>query len=385
MQTLTTAFNNALESLPSGQKLKVKTLKLAASGAVTLGTGVTGFTLDKVIVDQTAAPAANVTIENSFGSTQKFYVTSAAVAQLNGAWDKYVDYVLSTVANGGLEQTAFDLSSLMLTHDEATSFLSALDGHDFAANITGITLKLNPTFGAASLDLSSYENLITLVDDGVVIYRNGALASITYGGSFTDAKVRIVDLTFSTVSDKTNPGQWLGYMTGALNDAATGVSLDLSGFALDDAAAVTAFNSALGALNSALADKIAVLKLNVTADGELGTGTAGFGPLTRIEYSKPENNTVTFADALNGKRVYLTDLSTVKMSSSDDWTHYLNYMLSTTNGGQSATALNLNSHIFADQAAVDAFFAGLDALTGSGVYGNKNVLTTLRMTLDNGS
>lgn len=387
-----TSFNNALESLPSRQKQKVQTLKLAASGAVTLGTGVSGFSnLDKVIVDQTAAPSEAVTIDNDFGSAKKFYVTSAAVAQLNGAWDKYVDYVLSTVAEGGLNQTAFNLSGQTLTHDEATAFLTALDGHDSAGDITGITLKLATAFGSASLDLSSYENLTSLAADSVEIHRNGAsdsgaATSITYGGSFTDAKVRIIDPTAATITDTAVPGQWLGYMTGILNDAPSSVTLDLSGFALDDAEAVTAFNSALGALDSALANKIAVLKLNVTrtADITLGTGISGFTNLSRIEYTKPVGNTVTFAGALNGKRFYLTEFTQVKMSSSADWTHYLNYMLSTTNGGQSATALNLNSRTFADQAAVDAFFAGLNALSGTDPYGNKNVLTTLRMTLADG-
>lgn len=385
-----TAFNNALESLPSGQKQKVQTLKLAASGDGEVGTGVSGFTnLTKVIVDQTAAPTAAISFAGSFGSTQKAYVTSATAARDNAAWAKYISYVTSTVAEGGLNQPAFNLFSLTLNTAEAAAFLSALDGHASAGSISNITLKLNPTFGSSSLDLSSYSGLTSLADDGVVIFRNGAsdsgtLATITYGGSFTDAKVRIVDLTASTITDTAEPGQWLGYMTGILNDAATGVTLDLSGFAINNANAVTAINSALAALDSALADKIDVLKLNVThtdTDITLGTGTTGLSPLSRIEYSKPVGNTVAFVGALSSKRVYLTDLSKVKMDSPDDWTHYLNYMLSTDNGGQSATALNLNTRTFADQAAVDTFFAGLNALSGTGVYGSKNVLTTLRMTL----
>ncbi|MDP3641046.1 MAG: hypothetical protein Q8R43_01250, partial [Alphaproteobacteria bacterium] len=256
------------------------------------------------------------------------------------------------------------------------------------AAVTAISLKLATAFGANTLTLAAPTGFTNLTGaDAFKIYRNGAAYSgapvtVTYGvgvGKLTDSVVQIIDPTAGTVTDTAVAQQWLGYLTGVLNDAASGVTLDLSSIAIDDAPAVTAFNAAIVCLDSALSNKIAVLKLAVTlaADITLGTGSAGFSGLTRIEFTKLDINTVTFADALSVGRTYLTNLASVKMDTSTDWSRYLNYMLSTTAGGQSASSLNLNSRAFVDQTAVDAFFAGLHALS------SKDALITLRMKLVN--
>jgi len=399
------AFNNAVQALPSAEKLKIQTLKLSVSSAETLGTGVSGLTnLTRVIVDQTSAPTDVVSLavatvatgEFADAATSKFYVTSATVARDNNEWSKYIDYVMSSVANGGLALTNFDLSSITLTSAQLAQFLTAVDNDANVASVTDMTLKLASTFGAASIDLSAYSNLAGLVDNQVILYRNsastdGAASSdpvaITFGGSFTNAKVQIVDNELVSVTDTAHPQKWLGYLTKTLNAGSAGMTLDLSSIAIDDAAAVTAFNTAINQVDPALAAKVATLKLNVThaADITLGTGTTSFTNLTRIELtSKPVGNSVTLDGDFSGKRTYLTDFASVLMDDVNDWTNYLNYMLSTTNGGQSATSLNLNSRAFLGQTELDAFFAGLDLLDGNGIYGDKSALTTLRITLDDG-
>jgi hypothetical protein len=399
------AFNNAIQALPSAEKLKIQTLKLSVSSAETLGTGVSGLTnLTRVIVDQTSAPTDVVSLavatvatgEFADAATSKFYVTSATVARDNNEWSKYIDYVMSSVANGGLALTNFDLSSITLTSTQIAQFLTAVDNDANVASVTDMTLKLASTFGAASIDLSAYSNLAGLVDNQVILYRNsastdGAASShpvaITFGGSFTNAKVQIVDDELVSVTDTAHPQKWLGYLTKTLNAGSAGMTLDLSSIAIDDAAAVTAFNTAINQVDSALAAKVATLKLNVThaADITLGTGTTSFTNLTRIELtSKPVGNSITLDGDFSGKRTYLTDFASVLMDDVNDWTNYLNYMLSTTNGGQSATSLNLNSRAFLGQTELDAFFAGLDLLDGNGIYGDKSALTTLRITLDDG-
>lgn len=395
-----TAFNNALQALPASEKLKIQTLKLSANTAVTLGTGVSGFdNLTTVIVDQTAAPTAAITIaagtvatgEFADAATQKFYVTSASTAQNNNAWDKYIEYAMSSVSDGGLGLTAFDLTTLTLSNAEIGQFLTALNAHASVANVTAITLKLDPTFGADTLTLSAPAGFTSLTgSDAFKIYRNaaansGTLVSIDYNG-WDDSVVQIIDPTATAVADTAISQQWLGYLTGVLNDSASGATLDLSSIAIDSADAFTAFNTAVACLDSALSSKVTLLKLAVThaEDITLGTGSAGFSNLARIEFTKTATNTVTFAGALSVGRTYLTNLASVKMDTTSDWTNYLNYMLSTTEGGQSATALNLNSRTFADQTAVDAFFAGLNALNGTGIYGDKASLTTLRMKLAGG-
>jgi hypothetical protein len=289
---------------------------------------------------------------------------------------------MSSVSDGGLGLTAFDLTALTLSNAEVGEFFAGFTEGQ-ANEVTAASLKLATAFGANTLTLADSINFTSLTGaDAFKIYRNaaansGTLVSIDYNG-WDDSVVQIIDPTATTVTDTAEAQQWLEYLTGVLNDAASGVTLDLSSIAIDDTEAVTAFNTAVACLDSALANKVAVLKLTVTAAGELGTGSAGFSNLSRIEFTKTATNTVTFADALSVGRTYLTNLASIKMDTTSDWTNYLNYMLSTTDGGQSATALNLNSRTFADQTAVDAFFAGLHALS------SKASLTTLRMKLADG-
>ena len=418
-----TAFNNAFQALPSAEKLKIKILKLSASFTVTLGTGVSGFTnLTNVIVDQGAAPTAAITIAAGTGATgefadattQKFYVTSAVTAQASGAWAKYIDYAMSSVADGGLNQTAFDLTALTLTSADVTAFLTGFTGGQAAA-VTSVSLKLATAFGANSLTLPLSTGFTSLTGaDAFKVYRNaaanaGTLVSVNYNG-WNDSIVQIIDPTATTVADQTSAQDWLKYLsyvtTQPMFDATSGLGaqhgvLDLSNTVLTSSGEAVAFITALGLLDSSLKAKLTAIDVKL-APGNFGAGTlalsgdlrsaSGFTNLTKFMVNATGTQTdvsgtqklIDFSGLLvdGSKDMWVTSLASVDYSSTNaaaSWLAYIHYQIRNddTDFALDTSAINSGAGLTVAQAGY--VFDALATLSASGT--NKARLTSVNVKL----
>lgn len=404
-----TAFLTSLHGQSGVNKATVQSIKLKlasdyAEGSVNLGAAeASGFTHASFAVEidrngaNAAAPvsiafaavangitAANTTVRDTA------YTGLGAFDRSNAhQWLGYVRTVLSAVSG---VTTTLDLSThgvLAMNSAAVAAFVTAMNALPDVDKAKVETLKVklaSGDFEAASANFSTLDGFTALTD--LIVERNGArgaanvtAAPVSIAGPGT---ITINDPEVRTFADVEHTNNWLGYLRFVLNGMEGAENtVDLSAFAISNNDAATAFNNALQALSAADKAKVETLKVSASTNVTLGTGSSGFAALDRIEYVKPAAHTVTFEGELAGKRTYITDLASVKMDVSSDWTAYLNYMLSTDNGGQSATSLNLNSVEFANQDQLNAFFAGLDALDGF-EKANKNVLTTLRIKLADG-
>lgn len=231
-QTLNSAGDSAvytaLGSLPSELISRITELRLNFNtNSVRRYDGILLPNLTTVKYFQTGNAVFVAPISTQTVTTTRFRVLTNVADKTNQAqWTSYIDYVMTPVANGGLGQTTFDLSSIALTAAQAGAFLTALDDYASKGSITGITLKLAPSFGETSLSLSTYTGFAGLSADSVTIHRNAAVDSaapvtITYGvgaGKFTDANVKIIDPETHTTADKDNTRQeWLEYFTHTIN------------------------------------------------------------------------------------------------------------------------------------------------------------------------
>ena len=296
---------NPLSSLPTELKSRITEMRIKFN--TDGGGGYAGITvpnLTKVKYFQTSsavfvAPSSSATV-----TTTRFRALLADVADkaAQAQWTNYIDYVMSPIADGGLGQTTFDLSSITLTSAQIGPFLAALDAHASAANVTALTLKLDPTFGAASLDVSGYTHLTGLGANTVEIRRNAAVhaaapVTITYGGSFTDANVKIVDPETNQTADKDNTRQqWLEYLTHTIHTVGltSGLLTVAPGDAFTSQAHVYSLFDAMEALDPSLKAQVVKLIIDISS---IATGTVslmqtgnvaltGFDNLTDVIYKR---------------------------------------------------------------------------------------------------
>lgn len=413
-----TAFLTSLNGQTSGNKSTVQSIKFKLAPTYTnatfdlgadIGGGAEASGFDhgsfSVTVDRNGANAANpvnITFGSS-GAANPIRSTDTTILDTSFTglatfdptdphhWLGYVRTLLGTVAPAAT--ITLDLSThtnLEMDNANSAAFITAMNALPAVDKAKVATLKIKLAagdFGAAAADFSGLSGFSGLTD--LIINRNGARSSVNlYDPAVTvtgPGTITVNDPELRTITTQTQTNEWLSYVRFVLNGM-TGIAntLDLSAFTITSANEATAFNNAIQALPSAEKLKIQTLKLSLSSSVTLGTTVTGLDNLDRIELVKDTANTITFDGDLAGKRTYLTNLAAVKMDDSTDWTNYLNYMLSTTNGGQSATSLNLNSRAFLGQTELDAFFVGLNTLNSFGVYGDKSALTTLRITLDDG-
>jgi hypothetical protein len=116
------------------------------------------------------------------------------------------------------------------------------------------------------------QELTNLVDAGVEIHRNGSVATAEPGGDITTAKIKLVDLTADSLTDRSSDEAWRRYLTTLIEDSGFGGSIDLSTDSdtyLRTNDHVTAFMS--GLQNLSPANKLLVTSLTL----ELAPGATG--------------------------------------------------------------------------------------------------------------
>ncbi|MCP5322754.1 MAG: hypothetical protein H6492_01945, partial [Candidatus Paracaedibacteraceae bacterium] len=347
-----------------------------------------GFTPDKAAIS-TAADAA---LQNTFTGANFPWYAAANVTAINAmvtaAFENAtaVDTALDALVTGGSVEGAN-------TAEIATTFMTALK--TYFDDDTRMALPTTDSLFGASVDaailavnLSAAATTVTTAVDGVA-------------ETFERYRTDVAHLT-----DTESAAQWMEYLSYQLLPAAQGglgaTTIDISARPISR----DHFTNFMAALNDGRFDayraSITTIKIalnNANQPVQLNGGGKTYNDSLQIIaiMDQDPNQTVTLGsdgDGLknSGGQDLPNSIIDFRITSAPDvtatataWERYLNQQLSTTQGGASATTLDLSgTHEFVSQAQLNAFFAGLEALDGLSGKANKNVLTALTLKLATG-
>jgi hypothetical protein len=380
-----TALLAGLGAATARASLQSLTLNLQSDVAGKINVGATGLTNLTSVVINTNGSAAKLTPTDDFVGKTAFSSINNVNPAESDSWAAYLA--------GQSSITAIDIREVELAAQaNLTAFLTALNalGATPKATVQTIKLKLASTY-SDSVDFTALEvtGLTTLDNDGVEVHRNGSTAAVEQGGDISTGKIKVVDLTASSLTDRTSSAAWFAYLTARIEAGGFLGSLDLSTdsdtYVRDNDNQLTAF---MTGLNNLAPDKKLLLtgltvKLAPSASWtnitDLGQGLTGFDNLESFivdvtaAYTTAIGNpqvTVAFHADVNGAspKAFVTDLASVDKDSADSWTYFFNSAAMTT---VDVSAVTLNS------TEATAFLGSI----GTGVTA-KSAITAVTMKLD---